>query len=194
MNGRVKRQFGLAILHGVRSPIPYSCPWGFSADKDIANHHAIFKNVFIKPIDYAYYSPATIGLDIEGLLGAMRTAPGRSVFLLHACAHNPTGVDPTREQWAAIVAVMKEKKHYAFFDCAYQGFASGNLEDDAWAVRYFLDQGVPMLVCQVCSVSGHHGICSDRRGCRALRRTPDCTESVSGHYMLFRQPKRRPTG
>lgn len=103
----------------------------------------------IKPVDYPYYLPATIGLDIDGFLQTLRTAPRRSVFLLHACAHNPTGVDPTREQWAMIVEVMLEKNHYAFFDCAYQGFASGNLDDDAWAVRFFLEKGVPMLVCQV---------------------------------------------
>jgi aspartate aminotransferase, cytoplasmic len=105
--------------------------------------------VGIKPVEYPYYNPATIGLDIDGLLGSFRSAPARSIFLLHACAHNPTGVDPTKEQWEKIAEVMLEKKHYAFFDCAYQGFASGNLEADAWAVRFFLEKGVPMLVCQV---------------------------------------------
>lgn len=71
------------------------------------------------------------------------------MFLLHACAHNPTGVDPTAEQWKAIADVMLEKGHYAFFDCAYQGFASGDLDKDAWAVRYFVEKNVPLLVCQV---------------------------------------------
>lgn len=83
------------------------------------------------------------------MVGSMKTAPERSVFLLHACAHNPTGVDPTREQWGTIADVMLEKGHYAFFDCAYQGFASGNLDNDAWAVREFENRNVPMLVCQV---------------------------------------------
>ena len=71
------------------------------------------------------------------------------MFLLHACAHNPTGVDPTEEQWKAIASVFLAKKHYAFFDSAYQGFASGDLDRDATAVRYFVSSGVPMLVCQV---------------------------------------------
>ena len=101
----------------------------------IANHHAIFKNVGITPVDYPYYHPATIGLDYEGFLGALHNAIPRSVFLLHACAHNPTGVDPTKEQWATIADVMLEKGHFAFFDCAYQGFASGDLDRDAFAVR-----------------------------------------------------------
>ena len=79
----------------------------------------------------------------------MQREPERSVFLLHACAHNPTGVDPTQEQWEKIADLFIEKKHFAFFDCAYQGFASGDLDNDAWAVRYFEKRGVPMLVCQV---------------------------------------------
>jgi Aminotransferase class I and II len=101
----------------------------------IANHHAIFNNVGITPVDYPYYNPATIGLDYNGFLGVLHNAVPRSVFLLHACAHNPTGVDPTEKQWTAIANVMLEKGHYAFFDCAYQGFASGDLDRDAFAVR-----------------------------------------------------------
>lgn len=119
------------------------------ADGFVANHHAIFRNVGIEPVDYPYYDPKTIGLDYEGLIKALKDAPDRSVFLLHACAHNPTGVDPTPEQWQAIAEAMAGKGHYAFFDCAYQGFASGDLDKDAWAVRYFVEQGLPMLVCQV---------------------------------------------
>ncbi len=69
---------------------------------------------------------------------ALKTASPKSVFLLHACAHNPTGVDPTAEQWSDIAQVMLEKGHYAFFDCAYQGFASGNLDRDASSVSYLL--------------------------------------------------------
>lgn len=103
-------------------------------------------------MDYPYYDPATIGLDYKGFINSLETAPPRSVFLLHACAHNPTGVDPTQEQWKAIADVMLTKNHYAFFDCAYQGFASGDLDNDAWAVRHFVDRAVPMLVCQVCDL------------------------------------------
>ena len=103
----------------------------------------------IEPVDYAYYDPKTIGLDFTGFLEALKNAPDRSVFLLHACAHNPTGIDPTQEQWKVIAEVIGEKKHYSFFDCAYQGFASGDLDKDAWAVRYFVEQGLPLLVCQV---------------------------------------------
>ncbi len=115
----------------------------------LANHQAIFKNVGVESQDYPYYQPSTLGLDFEGFTGALAAAVPRSVFLLHACAHNPTGVDPTPEQWEKLADIFIEKGHYAFFDCAYQGFASGDLDKDASAVRYFEKRGVPMLVCQV---------------------------------------------
>ncbi|CAL1704931.1 unnamed protein product [Somion occarium] len=126
------------------------------------NHFAIFNNVSIEPITYPYYDPDTIGLAFQPFLNTLRTAAPRCVFLLHACAHNPTGVDPTREQWGQIADVILEKGHYAFFDCAYQGFASGDLEGDAWAVREFVKRGVPLLVCQ--SFAKNAGLYGERVG------------------------------
>ncbi|EAU88611.2 aspartate aminotransferase [Coprinopsis cinerea okayama7 len=127
-----------------------------------ANHHAIFRNVGIEPVDYPYYNPQTISLDFDRLIDSLKEAPARSVFLLHACAHNPTGVDPTPEQWEAIADVMLERGHYAFFDCAYQGFASGDLDKDAWAVRRFVEKNVPLLVCQ--SFAKNAGLYGERVG------------------------------
>lgn len=127
-----------------------------------ANHFAILRNVGIEPVEYPYYDPKTIGLDFDGFIGSLHNAPERSVFLLHACAHNPTGVDPTEEQWNAIAEVMLAKKHYAFFDCAYQGFASGDLDKDAWAVRNFVEKGVALLVCQ--SFAKNAGLYGERVG------------------------------
>jgi aspartate aminotransferase len=85
-----------------------------------ANHKSIFANVGLKTVDYPYYDPSKIGLALPKFLEFLRQAPEQSVFLLHACAHNPTGVDPTREEWKEISQIFKEKKHFAFFDCAYQ--------------------------------------------------------------------------
>ena len=65
----------------------------------------------------------------------LSNAPAKSVIVLHACAHNPTGLDPTKEQWEKIADICQEKDLFPFFDCAYQGFASGCLNTDAWAVR-----------------------------------------------------------
>ena len=114
-----------------------------------ANHHQIFPLTGIPVSTYPYYDPQPIGLAFPAFLEALKTVAPRSVFLLHACAHNPTGVDPTREQWGQIADVMLEKGHFAFFDAAYQGFASGDLDNDAWAVREFVRRDVPLLVCQV---------------------------------------------
>ena len=82
--------------------------------------------------------------------------------MLHACAHNPTGVDPTREQWKEIAKVVRARKHFPFFDCAYQGFASGDLENDAWAVRYFVSEGFELCVAQ--SFAKNFGLYGERAG------------------------------
>jgi len=151
-----------------------------------ANHHAIFKNVGIEPVEYAYYDPKTIGLDYTGFISALKTAPERSVFLLHACAHNPTGVDPTQEEWQAIADVMIEKEHYAFFDCAYQGFASGDLDKDAWAVRYFVDRGVALLVCQ--SFAKNAGLYGERVGAlHVVSTTKEAADRVKSQLSVLQR-------
>ncbi|OBZ89975.1 Aspartate aminotransferase, cytoplasmic [Choanephora cucurbitarum] len=127
-----------------------------------ANHRAIFSLVGFDVQDYPYWDPQTRGLDYEGLLQCMRDAPEGAIFVLHACAHNPTGVDPTREQWMGIANVMREKNLFPFFDCAYQGFASGDLDNDAWAVRYFVEQGFELFVCQ--SFAKNFGLYGERAG------------------------------
>ncbi|KAH9981255.1 aspartate aminotransferase [Lactifluus volemus] len=134
----------------------------YLSDPTWANHFSIFNNVGIKPVLYPYYDQRTIGLNFDGLVATLENAPERSVFLLHACAHNPTGVDPTIEQWNFIADTILKKKHYAFFDAAYQGFASGDLDRDAAAVRLFVSRGVPMLVCQ--SFAKNAGLYGERVG------------------------------
>lgn len=111
---------------------------------------------------HRYWDAAARALDINGMLADLAAMPRGSVVLLHACAHNPTGVDPTREQWAAIADVMAERALLPWFDSAYQGFASGDPEEDAWAVRYFLARGFEMLVCQ--SFAKNFGLYCERVG------------------------------
>ncbi|KAL9631247.1 MAG: hypothetical protein Q9204_004317, partial [Flavoplaca sp. TL-2023a] len=91
---------------------------------------------------------------------AIESAPEGSIILLHACAHNPTGVDLTHAQWADIAKVIRAKSHFPFFDCAYQGFASGDLENDAWAVRYFVEQGFELCIAQ--SFAKNFGLYGER--------------------------------
>ena len=96
------------------------------------------------------------------MLDALKNATPGSVILLHVCAHNPTGVDPTQDQWKKISEVMKANSLIPFFDSAYQGFASGNLEKDIWPVRYFLEQGFNMFICQ--SFAKNMGMYGERVG------------------------------
>jgi aspartate aminotransferase len=106
-----------------------------------ANHAAVFKDCGLEVEKYRYYNKDTIGLDFEGMIADIKDAPKGSVFLLHACAHNPTGIDPSVEQWKQISDAVKAGGHYAFFDMAYQGFASGDTDKDAYPVRLFVKEG-----------------------------------------------------
>ena len=99
------------------------------------NHVPTFKDAGLEVKQYRYYNKETVGLDFEGLVEDLQSAPEGSIVLLHACAHNPTGVDPTEAQWKKISDVVSEKKHFPLFDMAYQGFASGDTDSDAFAVR-----------------------------------------------------------
>lgn len=100
------------------------------------------------------------------MLSDIGSKPMGSVILLHACAHNPTGVDPSNEQWKEICSVIKKRNHIAFFDCAYQGYATGDLDQDAFAVRLFEKEGVEMFIAQ--SFSKNMGLYGERIGCLSV--------------------------
>ncbi|TWU76564.1 Aspartate aminotransferase, cytoplasmic [Metarhizium rileyi] len=144
-----------------------------------ANHKQIFGNVGLQVADYPYFSKKTNGLDFDGMKAAIRAAPDRSIILLHPCAHNPTGVDPTLDQWKELAGIISKKKHFPFFDCAYQGFASGNLAQDAAAIRYFIDQGFETVVCQ--SFAKNFGLYGERAGCfhAVTSPGPDASTTIS---------------
>ncbi|KAI1761603.1 aspartate aminotransferase [Hypoxylon sp. FL1150] len=127
-----------------------------------ANHKAVFSDAGLKVQQYRYYDKKTIGLDFEGMLADLKAAPKGSIFLFHACAHNPTGVDPTQEQWKEISEAVKAQGHFAFFDMAYQGFASGDTDKDAFAVRYFVEQGHNICLAQ--SFAKNMGLYGERVG------------------------------
>ncbi|KAL3684346.1 hypothetical protein R1sor_002368 [Riccia sorocarpa] len=141
-----------------------------------ANHHNIWKDAHVKAQTYRYYDPKTKGLDFSGLVEDIKNAPSGSFVLLHACAHNPTGVDPTAEQWREISAVMKKKEHFAFFDMAYQGFASGDCEKDAQAIRIFMEDGHQIGCAQ--SFAKNMGLYGQRIGCLSII-TDDQTQAAT---------------
>ena len=96
----------------------------------------------------------------------IQSAPEGAVVLLHACAHNPTGIDPTQEQWKELSDLVAEKKLFPFFDMAYQGFASGSTTRDAFAVRHFVAQGHQIALCQ--SFAKNMGLYGERVGAFSL--------------------------
>ncbi|RFU25395.1 hypothetical protein B7463_g10939, partial [Scytalidium lignicola] len=127
-----------------------------------ANHAAVFKDSGLSVEKYRYYNKDTIGLDFEGMVADIKAAPKGSIFLLHACAHNPTGIDPTPEQWKQISDAVKSGEHFAFFDMAYQGFASGDTDKDAFAIRHFVEQGHNICLAQ--SFAKNMGLYGERAG------------------------------
>ncbi|XP_056638041.1 aspartate aminotransferase, cytoplasmic [Diorhabda sublineata] len=127
------------------------------------NHKLLFKNAgFEEGRSYRYWDNATRGFDFAGMMEDLRNAPKDSVIILHACAHNPTGTDPTPEQWTEIAEVIKERQLFPFFDCAYQGFASGNLVKDAAVVRKFAAEGFEFFCAQ--SFAKNFGLYNERVG------------------------------
>jgi aromatic-amino-acid transaminase len=109
------------------------------------NHRALFERAGFEVDTYPYYDAATHGLNFPAMLAALEALPAQTIVVLHACCHNPTGVDPTFEQWKQIAAVVKEKGLVPFLDIAYQGFGDG-LDEDAAVVRMFADQDLTMLI------------------------------------------------
>lgn len=157
------------------------------------NHTPIFRHSGLSVKQYKYYDPKTCGLDFQGALDdisvsinslelvycSIQTAsfecvfifflqkiPERSIILLHACAHNPTGVDPTPAQWQELSALIKKKNLYPYFDMAYQGFASGSVDKDAFAVRLFISDGHQICLAQ--SFAKNMGLYGERAGAFSL--------------------------
>jgi len=126
------------------------------------NHTPIFKFAGFDVAGYTYYDAKTCGLDFAGAMKDISAIPEGSVILLHACAHNPTGVDPSLEQWKEMSAVIKQRNLLPYFDMAYQGFASGDVDQDAAALRYFVDEGHTVLLAQ--SFAKNMGLYGERAG------------------------------
>eukprot|EP01119_Soliformovum_irregulare_P010006 TRINITY_DN2422_c0_g1_i1.p1 TRINITY_DN2422_c0_g1~~TRINITY_DN2422_c0_g1_i1.p1 ORF type:complete len:448 (-),score=138.35 TRINITY_DN2422_c0_g1_i1:166-1461(-) len=131
------------------------------------NHNPIFLDAGFKKVQpYRYYEPKSCGLDFEGMKADVAAAPKQSLFLFHACAHNPTGVDPTMDQWKELSKICKDRDHFVFFDLAYQGFASGDAEKDAAPVRHFIQDGHNVMIAQ--SYAKNFGLYGERVGTLTL--------------------------
>ncbi|KPA79042.1 putative mitochondrial aspartate aminotransferase [Leptomonas pyrrhocoris] len=134
------------------------------------NHYNILQHLKINYQHYPYYNMQTHRLDIDAMLNYFRQLPPQSVVLLHACAHNPTGCDPTPDEWEKIIDVVRRGDLIPFIDMAYQGFATGDLERDAYAVRAVNRHDVPTyLVSQ--SLAKSFGLYGQRTGALHIRCT-----------------------
>jgi aromatic-amino-acid transaminase len=115
------------------------------SDPSWENHRGLFENAGFGVRAYPYYDPRTHGVAFEAMMNALKALPAGTVVVLHACCHNPTGVDLSAEQWSAVMDVVVARGLLPFLDFAYQGFGDG-IEQDATAVRRFADLGVPVFV------------------------------------------------
>jgi aspartate aminotransferase len=112
---------------------------------------------------YRYYDSETKGLNFEGLKEDLNAAKDHSMVMFHVCAHNPTGVDPNDKQWEDILEIVKRKNLYSAFDSAYQGFASGDLERDAYSLKLFQEHTDDIMLFQ--SFAKNFGLYGERAGC-----------------------------
>jgi aspartate aminotransferase, mitochondrial len=150
----------------------------YVSDPTWGNHINIMQLAGLEVRKYRYLDRATQGFDFEGLLADIEAAPAGSIFLLHACAHNPTGVDPSSEQWRTVSNAILRKGHHVLLDCAYQGFASGDAEADAFAIRLFLDEGHSLLLAQ--SFATNFGLYGERVGTLSVV----CADAASAGRVL----------
>jgi len=147
---------------------------------------------------YRYWRQATRDLDFTGMIEDLENAKDGSVLMLHMCSHNPTGVDPTEEQWQQILNLARRKRFIPFLDAAYQGFASGNIEKDAYALRLFESEGLELFVAQ--SYSKNMGLYGERIGALSVAcKSKKIAEAVESHLKkiiraMYSNPPRHGAG
>ncbi|XP_013634126.1 aspartate aminotransferase, cytoplasmic isozyme 2 isoform X1 [Brassica napus] len=175
---RVGAEF-LAKHHQQRVVFVPNPTWG--------NHPFIFTLAGLSVEYFRYYDPQTRGLDFEGMLEDLGAAPPGAIVVLQSCAHNPTGIDPTLEQWEKIRQIVRSKGLLPFFDNAYQGFASGNLDSDAQSVRMFVADGGECLIAQ--SFAKNMGLYGERIGALTIVCTSqDVARKIHSQVLLVVRP------
>ena len=138
------------------------------------NHITLFEHAGFTTGKYPYFDPTTSAVNFEGLLDTLKTLEAGTVVLLHACCHNPTGVDLTYDQWTQVIEVLQERDLFPFLDIAYQGFGSG-LDEDATAVRRLVAAGMTFMVASSCSKN--FGLYGERAGALHVV-TPNAKEAA----------------
>jgi len=144
-----------------------------------SNHRAIFQKCGFSIQEYPYLDFEAQRLDFEGFCAAVEKMQPEGAVLLHACCHNPSGIDPSLEQWKRLSSLIKERRLIPFFDFAYQGFKEG-VDEDAAAVRLFFEEGHEMLVSHSCSKN--FGLYGERVGSLSfVAGSAEGAETVGSH-------------
>jgi aspartate/tyrosine/aromatic aminotransferase len=130
-----------------------------------ANHVPLLGGAGLQLKPFPYYDAKRHVIEIDAMLDALRTAPKNDVVLLHACCHNPSGLDPTEDEWLAIADIIVERELVPFVDSAYQGFAR-NIDDDSFIIRHLAARVPEMIVSNSCSKN--FGLYRDRVGTISL--------------------------
>jgi len=142
------------------------------------NHNSVLKMAGIQDVrDYRYWDPKTKSIDFDGMVEDLKGVPEHAVVILHAVAHNPTGMDLNEQQWNTILDLLIARNATIVMDTAYQGFGSGDLDKDGMSVRMLADKGVEFFVCQ--SMSKNFGLYNERVGNMiCVINNPDKVETV----------------
>lgn len=147
------------------------------------NHRRLFEHAGFSVESYPYYDFRKASVDMDSILGAMRKAPARSLFVIQPSTHNPTGCDPTQNEWQEILKVMKEKNHLPFFDFCYQGFGEG-VQEDARVIRTFIEEGMECLV--AISFSKSFGLYAERVGAlMVVGKTPESAKRIESQLKVI---------
>ena len=149
----------------------------WASDPTWANHIPLLGGAGLELEAYPYYDTEKHVINIDRMLDALSNVPKGDLVLLHACCHNPSGLDPTGEEWRAIADVIVERDLVPFIDMAYQGFAQ-SLKDDAFIVRHLADRVPEMIVANSCSKN--FGLYRDRVGSLSLLAADTASRDVVG--------------
>jgi aromatic-amino-acid transaminase len=139
------------------------------------NHRSMFEGAGLTVHTYPYYDAATGGLKFDAMLEAIRRLPARSIVLLHACCHNPTGVDLTTAQWDKLIPVLREREVLPYLDLAYQGFGD-SISQDAYAVRALASAGLSFFIAN--SFSKSMSVYGERCGALSVV-CPDAAQAIN---------------
>ncbi|THB74437.1 MAG: aspartate/tyrosine/aromatic aminotransferase, partial [Desulfobulbaceae bacterium] len=144
------------------------------SDPTWANHNGIFTAAGFQLKSYPYYNPETKGLNFEEMLDCLKEIPAGDIVLLHACCHNPSGVDLSGDQWQTVAEIAQQRGFIPFLDFAYQGFGSG-VEEDRVAVEAFAEAGIDFFIAS--SFSKNFGLYNERTGAITVV-SPSAAESA----------------